>query len=377
MTATTDQRALRSVALQFFVNGAVWASYVPRLPEIRDRLDLDLAQLGLIMTIGMLGGLVGSAVAGSLIDRYGSKRVMMVGSFGLVWALPIMGFAANGYVLLMGMIALHFFDVLTDIAMNLQGSWLSARRHAPIMNRLHGLWSVGTVLGGIAAAQIAGAGVGITPHLVTVSVVLTLGLALLHRGLLTSDEPATEPSRSSAHPTFGRTAVILGMLGFAAMVTELIPAEWAALRMVDDLSATVTVGGYGYVAFTTGMVVGRLAGDWVTARTGSTQFIRIATVLGMVGLAIGSLSSTATGALVGYFIAGLGVAGLFPQLYDRAAKAPGRSGAGLGMMTAGTRLGGFAAPIIVGAVAETSLTVGQAMAIVTIPCGVLIVLLSD
>ena len=40
------------------------------------------------------------------------------------------------------------FDVLVDVSMNMQASWLSARRHTPVMNRLHGLWSLGTVVGG-------------------------------------------------------------------------------------------------------------------------------------------------------------------------------------------------------------------------------------
>ncbi|MFT7475001.1 MAG: hypothetical protein ACI81L_001933, partial [Verrucomicrobiales bacterium] len=39
----TESRALKAVAVQFFVNGAVVASYVPRLPSIRDNLDVDLA----------------------------------------------------------------------------------------------------------------------------------------------------------------------------------------------------------------------------------------------------------------------------------------------------------------------------------------------
>ena len=38
----TQQRALRAVALQFLINGMVVASYVPRLPEIRDALGIDL-----------------------------------------------------------------------------------------------------------------------------------------------------------------------------------------------------------------------------------------------------------------------------------------------------------------------------------------------
>ena len=64
---------------------------------------------------------------------------------------------------------------------------------------------------------------------------------------------------------------------------------------------------------------------------------------------------------------------LFPRLYDRAAQAPGRPGAVLGAMTAGIRAGAFALPVTVGALASTdAVSVGGAMAIVTLPAVVLL-----
>ena len=35
-----DRRALQSVAVQFFANGLVYATFIPRLPEIRDRVGI-------------------------------------------------------------------------------------------------------------------------------------------------------------------------------------------------------------------------------------------------------------------------------------------------------------------------------------------------
>ena len=64
---------------------------------------------------------------------------------------------------------------------------------------------------------------------------------------------------------------------------------------------------------------------------------------------------------------GLGIATLLPGLYDAAAKLPGRSGAGLGALTAGIRTSVLTVPLTVGALAGTDLAVGDAMAIVTLP----------
>ena len=48
-----DHRALASVAMQFFMNGAAFASFVPRLPELRTRIGVSLDGLGVLMTVAL------------------------------------------------------------------------------------------------------------------------------------------------------------------------------------------------------------------------------------------------------------------------------------------------------------------------------------
>lgn len=366
------KRPLVSVATHFLINGAVWASYVPRLPEIRDRIGLNLAELGLAMTLGMVGGLIGSTVCGRLNERFGTRRVMMVASLGLIWSLPVIAIAPSFIILTLTMGVLHFFDVLTDVAMNLQGSWLSSQRTKPVMNRLHGLWSLGTLGAGIIAAQLTRWNVPIVQHLLATSVVLTVGVVIVAPGLLTRDRPAGAASRFGV----SRAGFVLAVLGFAALVIELIPSEWAAIQLVDDLGVDLATGGLGYVAFTAGMFSGRFTGDSITARIGPDRFVAMATATGIIGLVTAGLGGSLAVSLVGYLLAGLGAAAIFPRLYDIAANRPGRPGSALGMMTAGSRIGGLASPIAVGVLAESAFTVGASMAIVTVPSAAVILLYS-
>ena len=44
------RRVIASLAVQFLVNGFVYASLVARLPQIRDRVGISLATLGLALT---------------------------------------------------------------------------------------------------------------------------------------------------------------------------------------------------------------------------------------------------------------------------------------------------------------------------------------
>ena len=146
-----------------------------------------------MLTIGALIGLVASMASPAIIHRLGTRRALIALVMFMLVGLVIVGLASTPVVFLIGFSAILMADGVVDVAMNLQGSWLSARRHAPVMNRLHGLWSLGTVAGGLVAAQAAASGVSLRTQLVTVAVVLAAALVFVGRGLLQVDEGGNEP----------------------------------------------------------------------------------------------------------------------------------------------------------------------------------------
>ncbi len=374
MSEVTDRRALQSVAAQFFVNGAVLASFVPRLPEIREQVDVSLATLGLLMTIAGAIGIIGSVAVSPLIERFGTRSVIVVGGFLLVSSLAVIGLAEHPLVLVAALAGFSVFDVIVDVPMNMQGSWISARRTKPVMNRLHGLWSLGTVVGGIVSARVAASGVSLRVHLIGAVVVLILVLVFVGRGLLVVDETVetADEDASVDGVRAKRKATRAGLLMFAlaggtAVAMEMTASDWAAFRLTEDFGATAGFAGLAYVANTGGMTTSRLSGDWIEARIGRDALLRAAIAVTAFGLALASFSPTRALTLVGYALTGVGIAPFMPRLYDDAVKLPGRPGAGVGALTAGIRVTALATPVIVGALAASTLSVGQATAIVTLP----------
>ncbi|MDJ0925993.1 MAG: MFS transporter [Acidimicrobiia bacterium] len=365
-----DRRALAAVATQFFVNGALPASFIPRLPEIRDQVGISVAGVGLLISAAAVAGLAGSAVVGRTIERFGTRRVMIGAGIVISMSLGVVGLAVTPVVLLIGLTGMMAFDVLVDVPMNMQASWLSARRRVPVMNRLHGLWSLGTVVGGLSAAGIAALGVPLQTHLVGAGFVLLLVLTFVARGLLRTDEtsepvPGAEPA--TTRRWWNPVLVMFLLAGFFAVVLEYTSSDWAAFRLVDDFGVGAGFAGLGYIAATTGMTIGRFSGDWAVIRLGTHRLLQVAIVAAGVGLAIASLTPNRYTTLAGYLVAGLGIAMLLPRLYDDAAQFEGRPGVGLGALTAGIRIATLAAPVAVGALAATSLSVGSAIALVTLP----------
>jgi len=171
----------------------------------------------------------------------------------------VIGAARSPAVWLIGMFAYVFVDVLVDISMNLQGSWISARRHAPVMNRLHGLWSLGTFAGGLGAVAANAGGLSTLTHLVIVAAVMALVLVFVTRSLLPDDEEghgdaAVHPPAPNALRRTRLAPVFLLMLaGMFAVVAEVTGGDWASFRFTDDFGASAAMGSLAFVAYTAGM----------------------------------------------------------------------------------------------------------------------------
>jgi fucose permease len=367
-----DRRALKSVAVQFFANGATYATIVPRLPEIREQVGISIGALGLVLTFGSIASLIGSVFAGRVTAHIGSRRVMIYGGVMSVAFLPVIGFATSPIVLAGALFGLLFFDIFIDVAMNVQGSALSARRHTPVMNRLHGLWSLGTVAGGLLTVILLRNDVSTEVQLTVVAAVLIAALLFVAPGLLHRDDaPELDEHAADARLHFGRVStmsVLLGVGGAMAMAIEVTNGDWATFRLGEDLGASAGVAGVAFLAFTAGMTAGRLSGDWVQVRVGPVRLIRLATMVMAVGGVLALLVPSVPVSLVGFLVSGLGTSVMFPQLYDRAARAPGPPGSGFAFMLVGQRGAGVVTPVVVGSLADTAvLGVGEAMAIVVLP----------
>ncbi|MEZ5407794.1 MAG: MFS transporter [Acidimicrobiales bacterium] len=375
-----DRRATAAVAVQFAVNGAFFASFLPRLPELRDELGISTGAIGALLTAASAVGLVSSALVRPIIARFGTRRVLFVGGLILAAGLALLGQAGSWPTALAGLIGLFLVDVFVDVAMNMQGSWLSARRHHPIMNRLHGLWSAGSVVGGLVSARLAHTSLAL--HLGITAVALAVLSSLVATQVLAVDETHGDGG-SGGQPLAGGagvdrshrrgvspTPLQIGLFagGLAAVLVEMTAIGWAAFRITDDLHGSAATAGVAYVAVVGGMTVGRFGGDHLAQRWGSDRLMRGSAVLAMAALLVAGLIGIQVVTVAAFAAAGLGIATLTPRLYDLAARAGQGSAAGLGVLTAGIRTASILAPASVAAMASVT-SVGLALALAGIVSG--------
>ncbi len=370
----SDRRTFVSLGLQSVVNAFVYSTYVARLPDIRDEAGLSIAAMGLVMTVGNLAGLAAMLPSAAVIRRWGSKRVMVVSSVAYVLTLPVLGSSSSPAMLVAAIVAMMITNALVDVAIAMQSATFSSRRHYPAMSRLSGLYSLGTVGGGVVATAIVAAGFDVSVHLFLLAVALAVALVFVSPGLLPADE---RPSKRDAHtPSASRTWVLVAVLGLAsalAVPLDIVPGEWATFRVTDDLGGVQSQAALAFVAFTVGMTGGRLAGDRATARLGATRLLRWAVVVSTVGLVLAASVPGAAIVTAGFLLAGLGISVVSPLLTEAAARTPGPA---FTAMFVGNRVAGLLTPLAMGSLAGTPLlSVGEAMILLVVPSGALLLLL--
>lgn len=277
-------------------------------------------------------------------------------------------------MLVAAIVAMMITNALVDVAIAMQSATFSSRRHYPAMSRLSGLYSLGTVGGGVVATAIVAAGFDVSVHLFLLAVALAVALVFVSPGLLPADE---RPSKRDADtPSTSRTWVVVAVLGLAsalAVPLDIVPGEWATFRVTDDIGGAQAQAALAFVAFTVGMTGGRLAGDRATARLGATRLLRGAVVVSTAGLVLAASVPGAVIVAAGFLLAGLGISVVSPLLTEAAARTPGPA---FTAMFVGNRLAGLLTPLAMGALAGTPLlSVGEAMILLVVPSGALLLLL--
>jgi len=346
------------VALLFFVNGMAVGSWLPRLPEIRDRLGLDLGTLGLTLALGGLGSLIGSSISGLIIGRFGSRRSAVVAALVVYLFLPLIAAVPTTSLLAVVLAFMGFVDAQADVGMNAVGVGVEEAVGRSVMTRLHGLWSLGTLVGSGLSALAILLGLRLGAQLLIMSV-LGLSAALASVRLIAESPPRAREGQRS-----GRLAAGLMLAGGLAVFVEGAPFDWSALFLADVTGSGEALAGTGVIVFTAGMLAGRLAGDHVVDRFGAIRTLYVGIVVAVLALSLVVGLQTAGMALVGFAVWGLGISVALPVLYKLAGSHPSLGeGSGLAALTVGTRLGFMAAPALVG-VSATARSLPAALAVV-------------
>lgn len=366
------------VLLIFFVNGATFASLVPRYPEIIERLHVSNTLWGLALGIGPIGGIALGWLAAPLMRRYRSRNVAALAQIASSGALVILALAGTIEWVFVAMFAMSAFDAVTDTSMNYHGLRVQRLYRRSIFNSFHGWWCIGAVVGGFLGSAAAGAGMAVpTQTYLTVGVLLccvVASWAMMLPGEDREQVAGTEVATGRAwlRPRTLAVLVGLGLLGALAGGIELGGSAWSPLYMTDQFAATPFVAGLGFVALMVFETLGRLTGDVIVDRLGLVRTVVWGAVACLAGMALALAVPTPVTALIGFGASGWGIATMIPNAMNAADGLPGvPAGVGLTITTWVMRVGFVLFPIVIGALGDA---VSLRLALLVIPLSAVLIM---
>ncbi|MFJ5262717.1 MFS transporter [Streptomyces sp. NPDC088387] len=364
-TKVLDQRTLRraryAVAAAFMVHGSVTGSFATRVPWIQDHAGVSAGQLGLALAFPALGASLAMPLAGRLSHRYGARTALRTLLALWTLSLTLPSLAPNLPTLCFALFVFGATSGMADVVMNALGVEVETRLGRSIMSGLHGMWSVGALLGSAGGTLAAHLGTDARLHHVIVAAVLTtLGLVCCTWVLDVQAAEDEEPPPRFALPP--KSAVLIGAVGFCAVFAEGASLDWSAIYLKDELGTSAGLAAACTTGFTLTMALARIAGDKVVDRFGSVRTVRHGGVLAGFGGLLIVFGGHPAVAMTGFALMGLGIAVVVPLCFAAA----GRSGPNPSQAIAGvatiTYTSGLVAPSAIGGLAQaTSLVVSFAL----------------
>jgi len=356
-TAAAPRTYRLAVGALFFIQGICFASWASRIPAVQQRMGLSDTELGLVLFAIPVGLMISLPIAGWLVAKYGSRRVVLAGNVFYGLTLLGLGAAQNREQLIGAMLLFGLAGNLVNIAVNTQAVGVEALYGKSIMASFHGLWS----LAGFAAAALGtvmiGQQVAPLPHFVAVVGLMVVGLLVCHRYVLPHDAP-----RPADQPLFvlpDKSLLLLGMLAFCSMICEGAMFDWSGVYFKKVVLAEKAWIGAGYVAFMSTMAGGRFISDWFVTRYGRKRTLQLSGLLTAGGLMLAVLLPQLPTAVAGCLLVGAGVSSVVPLVYGAAGRSKTMS-AGVALASVSTVgfLGILLGPVLIGLVAgATSLRV--------------------
>lgn len=252
----------RAIAVVFLLFGADTGTFASRLPWIAGRLHLSSGLLGICVGLMMgIGATVTMPFAARVVHHYGpraSTRVMIAAT-GAALALP--AFATDALVLSAVMLLTGAIYGTCDNAINAQGVEAEQRIGKSIMSGLHGMWSVGVLVGALLGSLAAREHVSPRVQFIVVGAVIVAG-GVAATSFFAGSRPVAGDAPDIVVPKFAWPRGILlpiALVGFASIFVEVAGNDWSAVFMRWVMHASQAQAALATAVFAGSMAAGSAA----------------------------------------------------------------------------------------------------------------------
>ncbi len=340
----------RPALAAFAAMGVVWGTFAAVLPDLKTMLDVDEGELGRLMFMAPIAGVLAMLAAPRLGAAMG-RGALTVAAVLMALAIMLPGQASSVWLFPFALMACGAATGLTDVLMNARVTTMEHARGLPLMNLCHAAYSFGyaggAVMTGILRQQ------GWPPGDVTTTMAgVTLVIALM-----TLEKDGTihglRAPKDKALAALGWVPVIGGGIVLIAFLTENAAENWSALHIEKTLGGSPVLGSLGPAAMAVTMGIARLIGQGLAHRVRPGILLAGGAVVSACGALVAAAAISPAMAYVGFIVMGVGSALIAPTAFSLVGtlSAPGARARAVARATLLGYFGYFFGPPILGFIA--------------------------
>jgi MFS family permease len=322
----------------FSIFALTMGTLLSRLPDLQLRLGLTEGQLGLLLLTMSLGALCGLTFSSPLIARLGARTTSFVTVFGASIMYVLIPWVPSAVLVAPLFFIAGLFAGALEINVNVETDRHEAQLGFRIMNRAHGMWSLGFFVTMLVASTVRQAGISIEAHTIGALALAAVAGWFVFRGIETAPaRPETHEGKPPliAFPTVGPAALCL--IGAAPLFVEGAGIDWSAIYMRDIFAVEPFVATSAVTLFSLFMAIARLSSDPIVDRFGPRAVAATMLLLAILGLVAVATAPNEYVALAGFALMGVGCSAVYPLAVSAAAQRTDRPAsinvAALGQLT--------------------------------------------
>jgi len=307
------------VFVGFFIYAFSLGAMFPRLDDIQTSLEIDKAELGLLLLCIPLGLQVTLLFADRLVRAISLKNVICLGipsiCFTQFAAVAVNQIAFFAFFL----IICGAFVAVVEVAINLEADRVEHALGSRIMNRSHAFWSIGFF-----SAAVVGALFSQFKVMLEIHFLLVCGIAFLISKIIFEDYTVASPRHTNVTkikkfslPT--GSIFVMVLFTMSAMLVEGASIDWSVIFMREIHSASPFISGFSLAMAAFSQALVRFFGDNLLNKFGPI-LISVASLFFMfLGIFSVVLSNSSILAILGFLFMGAGSAVIFPMAISIAA----------------------------------------------------------
>ena len=317
----------------FLIIGACMALWGISIPYIKSRLNIDDLSLGSILMFLSIGAIIAMIITDKIVSILGCRRTFLLSVTTLIFMLLLCSYAANTFILIMIVTIMGIGLGIADVTANIQAAYMEKIYEKKLMSSFHGMYSLGSFSGGIFASFL----------LMNIK-----GFAI--RGSIDNTAPKSKIQKPAL------MLLIIGIMCFTGYMIDGAMLDWTAVLLTEFKTFPKENSGIGFSIYFAALTIGRLSGDYFSARFSSKKIILASSIITTAGITMVLICNNNFMIYTGFIVTGLGAANIIPACISMvdAAKGSMSFNAAIAAVTTIGYSGTLLAPVIIGYISHIS-----------------------